>query len=527
MQGKHGFLPETRTVISLESFIPDDHFLRKVDRVLDLSFVRELTASCYVAGRGRPSIDPEIYFRMVLVGFLYGIATDRRLCEEIHYNLAYRWFCRLSLEDDVPDHSSFTRIRDRFGEEIFESVFRHIVTLCKEKGLVAHECHVMTDATLIAADASLNSLIHKDSEEARKEEATQQHARGMKDSLSARQVSNQTHVSRTDPGATLAQKKGTPRQLKYKVHQSINVDSRVILDTEATNGARHDNQPYLGQLKRIEERYGITIREATADRGYGSAAIIRNLREQGKVTYIPLWSGRVGNSKYLKGELVYESEHDRFRCPQGKYLNPNRAICDNHKRYVSSSADCQGCPQASTCPARTRKNSPHQRFVLRSLDQDLFEEVQAQMRQPEFRAKLSQRMWKSEGLFAESKQNHGLSRARYRGRAKVQIQAYLSAMAQNLKRLVAAFFAWLVVCWLHHRGNAQNPNRSLRIPHVTQQIDKCARVGWASCRHKSDFFNRPQRILRLGVSGFQQAATRCGNAAKQFRNHTNPKQKAC
>ena len=218
------------------------------------------------------------------------------MCEEIHYNLAYRWFCRLSLEDDVPDHSSFTRIRDRFGEEVFEAVFRRIVILCKEKGLVAGECHVMTDATLIAADASLNSLIHKDRKEARKEEATQQHDRGMKDLSSARQVSNQTHTSRTDPDATLAQKKGTPRRLKYTAHQSIDADSRVILDTEATTGARHDNQPYLAQLKRIEDGYGITIREATADRGYGSAAIIRNLREQGKTTYTPLWSGRVGAS---------------------------------------------------------------------------------------------------------------------------------------------------------------------------------------------------------------------------------------
>ena len=131
----------------------------------------------------------------------------------------------------------------------------------------------------------------------------------------------------------------------------------------------------------------------------------------------------MGNSKYLKGELVYQKEHDRFRCPAGKYLTPTPAIIENHKRYVSVSADCQACAQASTCPARTRGSSP-QRFVLRNLDQDLFEEVQARMRDPTFRTKRSERMWKMEGLFAEAKQNHGLSRARYRGRSKVQIQAY-------------------------------------------------------------------------------------------------------
>ena len=234
---------------------------------------------------------------MQLVAYLYGITKDRRLCEEVHFNLAYRWFCRLSLEDEVPEHSSFSRIRDRYGEEIYEAVFHEIVMRCQEHGLVGEKCSVITDATLIAADASLNSLIHNDTDEADKEAQSQQRDRGLKDGSSARRVSNKTHTSRTDPDATLAQKKDTPRQLKYKVHQSIDADSRVILDTHVTTGARHDNQPYLEQLKRIEQRHRLTIVEATADRGYGSAAIIRTLQKQGKRTFIPLWSGRVGNSK--------------------------------------------------------------------------------------------------------------------------------------------------------------------------------------------------------------------------------------
>ena len=130
MQGKHVFQSRTRTVIDLESFIPKDHFLRRVDHTLEMSFLRDATAVCYASGLGRPSIDPEVFFRMLLVAYLYDITSDRSLCEEVRYNLAYRWFCRLSLEDDVPDHSSFSRIRDRYGEQIFETVFRHIVILC-------------------------------------------------------------------------------------------------------------------------------------------------------------------------------------------------------------------------------------------------------------------------------------------------------------------------------------------------------------------------------------------------------------
>ncbi len=441
MQGLHVYERGART-IDLESFVASNHPLRKVDRVLDLSFIRELTAPCY-ASRGRPSIDPEVYFRMVLVGYLCGIDSDRQLCDEIHHNMAYRWFCRLAVDDEVPEHSSFTRIRDRFGEEIFETVFRRIVTLCQQKGLVGKEGRVMTDATLIAADASLNSLIHNDAQEAEKESETQDGDRGMKDSTTARKVSNQTHTSRTDPDATLAQKKGTPRQLKYKVHLTIEADSRVILDTEVTTGARHDNQPYLKQLQRIREKYNIVIQEAIADRGYGSAAIIRSLQEQRARTYIPLWSGRVGNGKYLTGQLVYEKQQDRFRCPEGKYLMPNLAIVENHKRYASSSDDCRACPRAETCPARKARPNSHKRIVMRNIDQDLFERVKVQMLEPIFRTRAAERMWKIEGLFAEAKNNHGLKRARYRGRAKVQIQAYMIATVQNLKRLVAVVWALL------------------------------------------------------------------------------------
>jgi hypothetical protein len=309
----------------------------------------------------------------------------------------------------------------------------------------------MTDATLIAADAALDSLVHNDPEQARQEdEALRGRTRDV-DPPASRKISNRTHTSRTDPDATLAQKRGTPRQLKYKVHQTIDADSRVILDTHVTTGARHDNQPYLAQLDRVRRRYNLNICETAADRGYGSAAIIRTLRQQGIETYIPLWSGRVGNSKHWAGGFVYEKQQDRFRCPNGKHLNVSPSLYENYKRYVSSAHDCRNCSQASTCTAKRKRKSLHQRFVLRSLDQDLFEEVLAQMRDATFGEKMSERMWKNEGLFAEAKQNHNLSRAKYRGRSKVQIQAYLSGMAQNLKRLVFLYCYWLIAKWLTPR----------------------------------------------------------------------------
>ena len=132
MQGKQFFDSREKVEIDLESFVPQDHPLRRVNRVLDLSFLRELTTHCYADGLGRPSIDPEVFFRMLLVAFLNNITKDRRLCEETHCNLAYRWFCRLPLKKVVPDHSSMTRTRDRLGEEIFARVFQKIVELCQQ-----------------------------------------------------------------------------------------------------------------------------------------------------------------------------------------------------------------------------------------------------------------------------------------------------------------------------------------------------------------------------------------------------------
>jgi transposase len=220
LQGVPAFEPQAQASIDLDSFVAADHFLCRIDRVLDLAFVRELTAPRYAAEKGRPSIDPEVYFRMQLVAYFYGIAKDRRLCEEVHYNLAYRWFCRLSFDDDVPDHSSLTRIRGRLGEAVFEAVFRRIVAQCQQKGLVKDPCRVMTDATLIAADASLDSLVHNDPEQAQIEADSQRRRRGLLDPSANRRVTNRTHRSRTDPEATLAQKRGTAQQLKYKVHQT-------------------------------------------------------------------------------------------------------------------------------------------------------------------------------------------------------------------------------------------------------------------------------------------------------------------
>src|SRR5689334_23024618 len=147
MQGKNSYTPQVFVYVNIEELVPTNHLLRKIDKIFDLSFVRDLTSSYYCHDNGRPSIDPELFFRMVLIGYIFNIKHDRKICEEVACNLAYRWYCKLNLNDKISDHSSVSRIRDRYGEEVFERFFSKVVEKCRDHGLVRGK-RVITDSTL-------------------------------------------------------------------------------------------------------------------------------------------------------------------------------------------------------------------------------------------------------------------------------------------------------------------------------------------------------------------------------------------
>jgi transposase len=164
MQGEYHFESQGLVMIDMDTLISSQHILRKIDKHVDFSFIKKLTRNCYCSNNGRPSIDPEIFFRLMVVSYLYGISSDRQLCEQVRYNLAYRWFYKISLNAEVPEHSSLTRIWDRLGIKIFQEFFQEIIQQCKAKGLVTGK-RIMTDGTLIEANASLNSLKKRNQDE--------------------------------------------------------------------------------------------------------------------------------------------------------------------------------------------------------------------------------------------------------------------------------------------------------------------------------------------------------------------------
>lgn len=428
MQGRQEYQPKLFTTVNLEELIPQNHLLRRLDQALDLGFIRESTQGLYCATNGRPSIDPELFFRMVLIEYFYNVDSDRQLCEEIGYNLAYRWYCRLSLEDEVPHHSSMTRIRDRLGEETFKTLFLRVIELCQEKGLAKAQ-KVVTDGTWVKANAAINSLVKKGPDGGPEKSDDGDQSGGSK-SILGKKFSNNTHVSKTDPEATLSGKADEPKTLRYKVHGTADAESRVILDCHVTTGSVHDCKPYIGRIDAIEKNLGCQIIEASADRGYGTGENLQYLKGKGIESFIPRFHRDTGE-KVNREETPYDISSDEFRCKEGNCLVQRGKEKNGNLFYRPEIGSCEACASKQWCVIKRHgiRVSPYHQV-----------HYETQVREPteQFRQKMGERQWKIEGLWAEAKGQHGLSRAKYRGRSKMQIQAYLTSTVQNLKRLMAA-----------------------------------------------------------------------------------------
>lgn len=438
MQGKHHYEQELFHYLDIESFIPQNHLLRKIDKLIDLSFVDELTEPFYCKNNERPSIDPKLFFRLILVGYLYNIESDRQLCDEVQYNLAYRWFCNLNLEDKVPDHSSLTRIRDRLGLEVFNQFFIKITEFCKQIGLVKGE-RIMTDGTLFEANASINSLVLKNSNDIPNKETSNEAV----SSNTKRTISNNTHISKTDPDATFAFKSGTARNLKYKAHITIDADTRVVLDAKVTTGATQESQIYLGRINVIEDTLGLKIKRAIADRAYGTGKIFQSLIDKHITPNIALLNDKSGKACTPEG-FIYDKNNNCYRCPADKLLYPYPTINNETYHYHSKPADCKACIIKNSCTASLTNNGRVRR-ITRHIHNELFNKVREWMTQEIFQNNLLERRWKMEGLISEAKNLHCLSRAKYRGLKKTQIQAYMVASALNLKRLVAFLIPLIII----------------------------------------------------------------------------------
>jgi transposase len=436
---------------SLRDLIPDDHVLARVDRVLDLSWLRAEVRHLYAADcAGRPGIDPEVVVRLMLAGFLLGIVHDRRLLREAQVNIAIRWFAGYGLHEALPDHPSLTRIRQRWGAEMFRQIFTRTVRACVEARIARGEV-VHIDATLIRADVAWESLgeRHADAVLAQDDEAeTQPPPHGKETAGTTRrraerdgkQTGRYKKVCLTDPDATMATNARNRRlEPAYKQHTAVDDGFGVVLDVEVTTGQANEGDHVLPGVDAVVATTGTPVKVVTADQGHAYGKVYGGLEERGINPVIPAKREPIRSRVPLR-RFRYDARHDILKCPMRRILRPQRRV--EHGRYFYSRAtDCRRCPIRGDCLSKGRVNkavvvSDHHPALLRAR--------RRKERWSREDARLYQRhRWRSEGFHGEAKSWHGLARAVRRGLQNMRIQAFLTAAAVNLKRLAAALLALL------------------------------------------------------------------------------------
>jgi transposase len=464
--------------VSLEDLVPADHFYRHLEVKLDLSFVRDWARELY-AERGRPSIDPVVYFKLQLVMFFEGIRSERQLIETASLNLAHRWYLGYALHETLPDHSSLTRIRQRLGIDIFERFFEQIVDLCQEAGLVWGK-ELYFDATRVRADADTDSLVprfyadakahvsdifadpseptveplpppddgllHLPVETGETGRAPQEPEAARWNLLEARRLApgRPSHrgyrrtsdfwVSTTDRDATPMWTAGKAR-LGYHDHYVVDGGKRrIILAALVTPADVMENQPMLDLLWRVRFRRKLHPRQATGDTTYGTVENIVALEDAGIRAYVPLPDMNHRRPFFGQNEFEYDAARDAYRCPAGHALTRERI---KHTEgvivYRADAATCKACPLKAECTESSRG-----RIIHRSLFADYLERVRGYHATEAYKKAMRKRQVSVEPLFAEAKLWHGLRRFRRRGLENVNIEGLLIAAGQNLKRWLVA-----------------------------------------------------------------------------------------
>jgi len=426
---------------SIEDLIPEDYILKRVNKVLDLAWLREEVKGHYSEDNGRPGIDPECAVRLMLAGLLLGMVHDRELLREAQVHIGIRWFAGYRLDEVLPDHSSLTRIRQRWGKEKFKAIFVRTVEQCMKAGLVKGDL-VHVDATLIRADVSWESLVERHVEKVTAEN-------GDDDGGGDGPKGKTKKVSETDPEATMATSRKDYRlEPTYKQHTAVDDEKGVILDVEVTTGEGNEGKELPGQVERVEARTGRKVAALTADGGYGHSGNYVYLEAHGTDAIIPP-QARAGKGKGVPStRFKYDAKNCVVKCPCNKTLHPLTGTAKG-VTYRGSTKDCGRCPLSDKCVSRTV--GVRTILIINGYEALLRARRRRQKWSDEDKRIYRRHQWRVEGVHGEAKERHGMRRAVRRGLWNVAIQAYLAAAAMNLKRLAASFL--LILSRLYASSN--------------------------------------------------------------------------
>jgi transposase len=472
MMGRKDFAPKLFHTLSLSKLVPKGHLVRRLETVLDLGFVRRFCAPFY-SPTGQPSVDPVVIFKMLVLGYLYGITSERRLAEECSLHLAFRWYLGYDLDEETPNHSVLSKARRRYGPEVFERFFQEVLGRCLQAGLIGGE-RLFADSTLIDANASVQSLVDRETTVFRRPEEPGQFVealfqydaaeKGLSPAVpgrpnsvaqevderkrcwkekkskrgrkpSGKRRTNRRQVSTTDPDAAVVARPGMKARLAYKNHFTVDGAHRVITAVRVTSADAEDST----QLAALLDQQPVPARLVCADSHYGVAAVYEDIRRRGMRPVIPRRSSHTQKTKPDRiplSEFHYDSDEDVYFCPQGRKLK--RAAYDarwDRYYYRPKRSDCSDCPVRLACGTETSV-----RTIVRSPYQDSVEWALELLSRPNGREIMKQRQTTAEWVVAEAKNFHGLRRAQHRGLPRVSIQILLTGAVQNIKRLLGQPF---------------------------------------------------------------------------------------
>jgi transposase len=443
MMGQHsGSQDRLFYSFNLDTHVPADHLLRRIDRVLDLSELRQHLAPFY-SHTGRPSIDPELMLRMLIIGYCFGVRSERRLCDEVHLNLAYRWFCRLALEDAVPEHSTFSKNRHgRFrASGAFRWLFDEVLRRCMAAGLVKGEGFAV-DASVVAADASRQRGVPGSTAMDWNDPALS--TRAVREYLEALDGDPQVpprNISLTDPQARWTAAPGGPAFYAYSTNYLIDVEHGVIVDVAATPANRSmEVESTKTMIDRVEEQFALKPERLIGDMAYGAAPMLAwMVDDKGIAPHVPVWDKTQRTDEtFSSSDFKWDAEADEYRCPQGSPLRSQWRAFRNPRVHVtkadtiiyrSSQWDCRSCPLKQRCCPNTPM-----RKIARSVHEAARDVARRINTSDQYRRSRRERK-KVEMLFAHLKRILRLDRLRLRGLSGASDEFTLAAAAQNLRRL--------------------------------------------------------------------------------------------
>jgi len=436
--------------ISLDDLVPDDNFYCQVERIIDLGFVRELTGEFY-SSIGRPSIDPVVFFKLQLIAFFEGVRSERQLMETVNLNLAHRWYIGYDLDEPVPDHSSLSKIRERYGREVFQQFFEQVVEMCINAGLVWGE-ELYFASTKVQANANINGMISRTNLKARQHleqlfeyrDEDQSSFGSLVTKYNGERLSGirKPHYQRitddqvcpVDPDAApMHPSGGGSAILGYCDHYVLDGGkARIILSALVTPASIMDNTPILDLVDWVCSRWKIEPKLAVGDARYGTAPNIAGFEKRGIKAYLAT-SDLSNRTKYYPSKLFqYDAENDHYICPQGKILPLySRRKTEQVLLYKPKAEVCNTCPVKDECTG-----SKSGRHIYRSFFQEYLDKAKTYRQTEAYRKAMRKRGVWVEPLFGEAEEFHRLRRFRLRRLLKVNIEGVIIAAGQNLKRLI-------------------------------------------------------------------------------------------